>query len=60
MRGVHIGNHCVIAAGSVVKVDVPDNSLYFNPTFTRGIIRLSNVLREYQNESVGNCSSIPG
>lgn len=39
LRGVHIGNHSVIAAGSIVKVDVPDNSLYFNPTLTRGIIR---------------------
>ena len=27
LPGVHIGNHCVIAAGAVVTKDIPDNSL---------------------------------
>ena len=27
MPGVHIGNNCIIAAGSVVTKDVPDNSV---------------------------------
>ena len=39
LRGVHIGNHCVIAAGSIVREDVPDNSLYCNPAASKGIIR---------------------
>lgn len=28
LQGVHIGNGCVIAAGSVVISDVPDNTMY--------------------------------
>ena len=27
LPGVHIGNNCIIAAGSVVSKDVPDNSV---------------------------------
>ena len=30
LKGVTIGKNCVIAAGSIVTKDVPDNSIYFN------------------------------
>ncbi|MDE7016248.1 MAG: acyltransferase [Lachnospiraceae bacterium] len=29
LKNVHIGNDCVIAAGSVVKEDIPDGMLYY-------------------------------
>jgi acetyltransferase-like isoleucine patch superfamily enzyme len=27
LGGIHIGNGCVIAAGSLIRSDIPDNSL---------------------------------
>lgn len=39
LRGTHIGDHCVIAAGSIVREDIPDNCLYFNPNAAKGVIR---------------------
>lgn len=35
LRGSSIGNNCVIAAGSVVKGDIPDDSIYINGTIKK-------------------------
>jgi len=30
LRGVKIGENCVVAAGSIVSKDIPENSIYYN------------------------------
>lgn len=43
LRGVKIGDHCVVAAGSVVRENIPDNSLYYNPGAKGVIKKIENV-----------------
>ena len=30
LRGVKIGKNCVVAAGSIVSKDIPENSIYYS------------------------------